>query len=193
MHKLRLLLLLGLMFAVGGSLAARAQDGTFNDQDQKSDVKHSKAKNKSNDNDGRRKHWYSPPHWFHKKHHNDASTAKPGKTSAGKTVAGKPASNSDIKPLPEPKPVSTSATTTKPVHKTVAGTTTGTKSATATGQHKKTVAGARRRRKAVAGANQGKSATKPDCSPEQAKKGGCATGKSPSQKGTATASAAKPS
>lgn len=177
------------MLAVGGALAVGAPDGTsgFNDQDQKSDVKHSKAKNKSNDNDGHRKHWYSPPHWFHKKHHNDASTAKSGKTPAGKTAA---ASNSDIKPLPESKPVSTS---TKPVHKTVAGTTTGTKSATATGQHKNTVAGARRRRKTVAGANQGKSATKPDCSPEQAKKGGCATDKSPTHKGTATASAAKPS
>src|SRR5215472_18797481 len=104
MHKLRVLLLLGLMFAIGGSLAARAQDGTFNDQDKKSDVKHSKAK-KSNDNAGRRKHWYSPPHWFHKKHHNDASTAKSGKTKAGKTVT---ASNSDIRPLPESKPVSTS-------------------------------------------------------------------------------------
>jgi hypothetical protein len=175
MHKLRLLLLLGLMFAVGGSLAARAQDGTFNDQGKKSDVKHSKAKTKSNDNDGRRKHWYSPPHWFHKKHHNDASTAKSGKT--GKTVA---ASNSDIKPLPESKSVGTRAT--KPVHKTVAGTATGTKSATANGQQKKTVASARRRRK-----------TKPDCSPEQAKKGGCATDKSPTHKGTDTASAAKPS
>src|SRR5215469_7971799 len=130
MHKLRLLLLVGLMFAVGGSLVVRAQDGTFNDQDKKSDVKHSKAKNKSNDNAGRRKHWYSPPHWFHKKHHNDASTAKSGKT--GKTVA---ASNSDIKPLPESKPVRT---------------TTGTKSATAAGQQKKTVAGAKRRSKTVA-------------------------------------------
>jgi len=185
MHKLRVLLLLGLMFAIGGSLAARAQDGTFNDQDKKSDVKHSKAK-KSNDNAGRRKHWYSPPHWFHKKHHNDASTAKSGKT--GKTVA---ASNSDIKPLPESKAVSTSAT--KPVHKTVGGTTTGTKSATATGQQKNTVAGAKRHRKTVTGANQGKNGTKSDCSPEQAKKGGCATDKSPTHKGTATASAAKPS
>src|SRR5262249_40589820 len=106
-----------------------------------------------------------------------------------KTVA---ASNSDIKPLPESKPVSSSATTTKPVHKTVAGTTTGTKTATATGQHKQTVAGAKRR-KTVAGANHSKSATKPDCSPEQAKKGGCAADKSPTHKGTATASAAKPS
>src|SRR5215469_4708214 len=165
MHKLRLLLLLGLMFAVGGSLAASTADGTsFNDQNQKSDVKHSKAKNKSNDNAGRRKHWYSPPHWFHKKHQNDASTAKSGKK--GKTVA---ASNSDIKPLPESKPVATSAT--KPVHKT------GTKSATAAGQEKKTVAGAKKRGKTVAGA----------------KKGGCATDKSPTHKGTATASAAKPS
>src|SRR5215469_904366 len=158
MHKLRLLLLVGLMFAVGGSLAVRAQGGTFNDQDKKSDVKHSKAKNKSNDNAGRRKHWYSPPHWFHKKHHNDASTAKSGKTVG--------ASNSDIKPLPESKSVSTSAT--KPVHKTVGGSTTGTKSATATGQQKKTVAGAKRRRNTIA--NQGKNGAKPDCSPEQAKK-----------------------
>ena len=185
MHKLRVLLLLGLMFAIGGSLAARAQDGTFNDQDKKSDVKHSKAKNKDKNNDGRRKHWYSPPHWFHKKHHNDASTAKSGKTPAGKTVAEKPVTNSDIKPLPE--------ATTKSVHKTAAGTTTGTKTATATGQHRKTVAGVRRRRKTVAGASQGKSATKPDCSPEQAKKGGCAADKSTNHKGTATAAAVKPS
>jgi len=179
------------MFAVGGTLAVRAQDGTsvLNDQDQKSDVKHHKAKNKDKNTEGRRKHWYSPPHWFHRKHHNDAGTAKSGKTSPGKTVA---ASNSDIKPLPESKPVSTSAKTTQPVHKTADGTTTGMKSATA-GQHKQTVAGARRRRKTVAGANHGKSATKPDCSPEQAKKGGCATDKSPTHKGTATASAAKPS
>jgi len=172
MHRLRLLLLLSLMFAVGGTAIARAQDGTtaFNDQDQKSGTKHNKVK-KNNDqsNVGHRKHWYSPPHWLHKKH-NSGTSAKSGKTPSGKTVAANTTRPSDVKPLN---------------NKSVA-TTTGHKTTTATGQHRKTVAANRRRKRPVTG-------TKNGCTPEQAKKGGCTTDKSPGQKGAATASAAKPS
>ena len=174
MHRLRLLLLLSLMFAVGGTAIARAQDGTtvFNDQDQKSGTKHNKVKSKDQSNDGHRKHWYSPPHWFHKKH-NSGTSAKSAKTGSGKTVAASTTTKpSDVKPLNNK-----SVATTTTGHKTVTGTT---------GQHRKTVAANRRRKRPVTG-------TKNGCTPEQAKKGGCTTDKSPNQKGAATASATKPS
>ena len=167
------------MFAVGGSLAVRAQDGTFNDQDKKSDVKHSKAKNKSNDNAGRRKHWYSPPHWFHKKHDKEASKSKtnpfdkPG--ASGTKVAG-----TDSKAA-----TSNTKTTVKPAGKAVATTnsnvkTGGTASTKTVAAHPgtKTSTTARRHRKTV----------RKDCTPEQAKKGGCTVDKAHSQKGSANPS-----
>src|SRR5215813_6863407 len=107
MHRLRLLLVLAFVMVLGASVA-RSQDGTgvFNDQDKKSDQSKTQAKAKSNDS--HRKHWWSPPHWFHKKHENAASkteqspfsktgsgdntTAKTVKTTDNKTVASANAS-----------------------------------------------------------------------------------------------------
>ena len=173
MHKLRLLLLVGLMFAVGGTLVARGQDGSevFSKQDQKSDSKHEKSKTKANN--GHRKHWYSPPHWFHRKHDNTASKVK---KSDNKTVAAKnqPAAN----------PVAATST-----NKSATATHSGTKTAATSGQHKGTAAGARRR----TGTTQAKKTVKTPCTPEQARKTGCHLDKGSSQKGSTVASSGKSS
>src|SRR5260370_35522128 len=89
MHRLRLLILLSLMFAVGGTAIARAQDGTtaFNDQDHKSGTNHNKVKkNTDQSNVGHRKHGDAPPHALHK-HDNSGTSAKSGKPTPDKTGA----------------------------------------------------------------------------------------------------------
>lgn|SRR5262249_28158723 len=167
MHRLRFLLLLSLMVVVGGTVVARAQTS---DQDQSDNKVTTKAK-KAKDTSGHRKHWYSPPHWFHRKHKTEAKNAKPA-TSTSKPALVTKSGNSN-------------AAATNSSHKTA----TGTKTASATGVHKKSAAGARRRR--TTGAD--RTTAKSSCTPEQAKKTGCTVDKSPTKKGTTSASAAKPS
>ena len=156
MHKVRLLLFpLCLALAVGAASMARGQDGTFQDQSQNQarDSKHDKAKNKNND--GHRKHWWSPPHLFHK---NAAGTSPVNKTAAttnsgNKTVAGKP----------------------------------GQKTVAKTGQGHRAVAGTNRGRRTTAGTSHAAKTVHHDCTPEEAKKGGCQASKR-SKKGTASPS-----
>jgi hypothetical protein len=185
MHRLRFLLLLSLMFAVGGTVVARAQAG---DQDQ-SDTKVTTKATKVKDTSGHQNHWYSPPHWFHRKHNTEAKNAKP----ASKSLESKPQpaanSASTSKPALVTKSGSRNAAATSSSHKTATGMVTGTKTASATGVHKKSVAGAGRRRTTGAG----KTTAKSSCTPEQAKKTGCTVNKSPTQRGTTSASAVKPS
>jgi hypothetical protein len=146
MHRVRLLLLLGLVLAVGATSVAK-------DQGQKDrDSKHDKAKNK--DNDGHRKHWWSPPHLGHKKHGSDSNASQKGTNSSSKTVAA--------------NPMTKTAASSKPGNKTVGATNPGQKTGAKTGQGKKTV--------------------RHDCSPEEAKKGGCQVDKGRTQKASASPS-----
>jgi hypothetical protein len=145
MHRVRLLFLLGLVLAVGATSVAKGQ-GQSHDRDSK----HDKAKNK--DNDGQRKHWWSPPHLRHKKHGDDSSAHQTGTKSSSKTVAANPMS------------------------KTAGGANPGQKTVAKTGQGKKAVAAT------------SKKTVRHDCSPEEAKKGGCQVDKGRSQKGSASPS-----
>jgi hypothetical protein len=181
MHKLRYVLLLSFLLALGGTLVANGQEGTtaFDNSNQKSGAKHEKSKTKAKDNSEHRRHWYSPPHWFHKKHDKEASKSKtnpfdkPG--ASGTKVAG-----TDSKAA-----TSNTKTTVKPAGKAVATTnsnvkTGGTASTKTVAAHPgtKTSTTARRHRKTV----------RKDCTPEQAKKGGCTVDKAHSQKGSANPS-----
>lgn len=181
MHRLRFLLLLSLMFAVGGTVVARARTSDQNQNDTKVTTK---AKN-DKDTSGHRKHWYSPPHPFHRKHNTDAENAKPASKSVKSTSQPAPNSASTTKPAQVTKSENTNAAATSNSHKPAMGA--GTKTASATGVHHKSVAGASRRRTTDAAKTTGKS-----CTPEQAKKTGCSVDKSPTPKGTTSASAAKP-
>lgn len=187
MHKLRYVLLLSFLLALGGTLVANGQEGSSS-SGQKSDTKQTKTK--ANDNSQHRKHWYSlpHPHWFHKKHDKDSSASKSKTNPFDKPATS--ATNQKVANT-EKKPVATgtktvasntkTASTVKPAGKGVATTnsatkTGGTASTKTVGAHPGTKKGttARRRRST--------------CTPEQAKKGGCTVDKAHSQKGSANPS-----
>ena len=172
MHRLRLLLLLGLVFAVGGMPLAKAQDATSGLDQYKTvppDTKQDKAKTKDQDNDGHRKHWWSLPHFRHKKHESE-SAARPAETNSSKTVAAKPMNKTAV----HTHPGNRTARATGPGHKTVARTGQGTKTVAKTYPHKKV----------IAHTSHGKKTVRHGCTPAEAKKGGCQAYKAHSQKGT---------
>ena len=179
MHRVRLLLLLGLVLALGATSVAKAQDGTsvFKDQGQNQDrdTKHDNAKNKNNDS--HRKHWWSPPNWLHKKHNSDSGARRTGTNSSGKTVAANPKTVAA-------NPMNKTAARTNPANKTVGATNPGQKTVAKTGQGNKAVAGTNGGSKTIAGTSHGKKTVRHDCSPEEAKKGGCQVDKGRSQKGS---------
>jgi len=203
MHRLRNVLLLSFLLALGGTLVANGQEGTsvFDNSNQKSDTKQEKTKTKVKDNSGHRKHWYSLPHFFHKKHDKDSSASKSQTNPFDKPAASGKVASTESKPVATANQ-KTAATNTKtvatvkPAGKAVAttssaGKTGGTASAkTVATAHPGTKKGttARRHRKTVAGASQGKKTVRQDCTPEQAKKGGCTVDKAHSQKGSANPS-----
>ncbi len=168
MHRIRLLFLLGLVLALGATSVAKGQDGTSvfsKGQNQDSDSKHDKAKSKNKD--GHRKHWWSPPR-LHKKHGSDSAAGRTGMNSSSKIVAAKPMNKTAVSTNPGNK----TAGATKPSQKTVAKAGQG-------------VAGPK---KTIAGTSHGKKAVRHDCSPEEAKKGGCQVDKGRSQKGSTSPS-----
>lgn len=179
MHRLRLLMLLGLVLAVGGTPLAKGQDKYGLDQDKSldQDVKHDKAKNQNND--GHRKHWWSLPHLRHKKHDSGSDTTQTGASSSSKTVATKP-----VNKTVAAKPVSKSAAPMRRGNKTAAVTRPGHKTAAKTGQGAKAAAGSHPSRKTEASTGQGKKTLRHNCSPEEAKKGGCQAEKVHLAKGT---------
>jgi len=197
-------LLLSFLLALGGTLVANGQEGTsvFDNSNQKSDTKQEKTKTKVKDNSGHRKHWYSLPHFFHKKHDKDSSASKSKTNPFDKPAASGKVASTESKPVATGSNQKTAATNTKtvatvkPAGKAVAttssaGKTGGTASAkTVATAHPGTKKGttARRHRKTVAGASQGKKTVRQDCTPEQAKKGGCTVDKAHSQKGSANPS-----
>jgi hypothetical protein len=196
---MRLLLVLGFVLALGASFA-RGQEGTtvFNqDQasDQNSKTKAKKAKTDKSSSEHRR-HWWSPPHWFHKKHdtaarnqsgkHPDNKTvAMTTKSSSGKTEASTTAAATTPAPVLKTRTSTTAsgakATKTGSTAKPGTGVHTATKTATG-GTSKGTSRSITTRKKTTTTA--GKKTVKHDCSPEEAKKGGCQSGKGNDQKGT---------
>jgi hypothetical protein len=175
-------LLLSFLLALGGTLLANGQDGTtaFDNSNQKSGSKHEKSKTKVKDNSGHRRHWYSPPHWFHRKHDKDSSESKSKTNPFDKPAAsGTKVASADSKAA-----TSNTKTTVKPAGKAVATTNSTVK--TGGTASTKTVAAHRRHRKTGAGTGHGKKTQ--DCTPEQAKKGGCTVDKAHSQKGSANPS-----
>jgi hypothetical protein len=198
MHKLRYVLLLSFLLALGGTLLANGQEGTavFDNSGQKSDAKQEKSKTKVKDNSGHRRHWYSPPHWFHRKHDKDSSASKSKTNPFEKPAASgtnQKVASTDSKPVTTGTNQKTVASNTKTTVKPAGKGVTTTNSATKTGgtASTKTVAAhpgtkkgttARRRRKTVAGTSQRKKTMRQDCTPEQAKKGDCTVDKAHSQK-----------
>ena len=180
MHRLRLLMLLGLVLAVGGTPLAKGQDGTSGLDQYKTvdpDTKHEKAKDKNND--GHRKHWWSLPHFRHKKHDSGSDTTQAGASSSSKTVAAKP-----VNKTVAAKPVSKSAAPTHRSNKAAAVTRPGHKTAAKTARSTKAAAGSHPSRKTAASTGQGKKTLRHTCSAEEVKKGGCQAEKVHLAKGT---------
>lgn len=167
MKDLRFLFLAGLVLAVGSTLGVNAQESTPKAQAQ------TQAQDKKSDN-GHRKHWWSLPHFHHKKNQppqaaaantgGKAATMKPVKQTA--TIAGHPGSitvsekpatkTAQVKPAK--KTVASAHTSTRPVHRTVASRSHA-RSTTA--------------RKTVAATSHTKKAVRHNCSAEGSKNGGC--------------------
>jgi len=177
MDRIRLLPALAFVAVLGTSLAM-GQDGTssFDNQDKKSHRNSKQEKAKSNDSDSHRSHWWSPPHWFHKKHDSPAGTSQSGQAPFDKAGAGDSATTknqtvktSDYKTVaaaktPKTSSIPRSVTGGRPMARTVATTESTGKGATGNSQSKKTV--------------------RHDCTPEQTKKDRCAADKGSNQKGT---------
>ncbi len=172
MHRLRFLLLLGLVLGMVATPLAKAQDATSSLDQYKTvdpDTKNDKAKAKNND--GHRKHWWSPPHFRRKKHDSDSDARPTAANTSSNPVAAKPVSKTVAG-----KPASKSAAATPRGSKTAAVTRAGHKTT-------KAAAGSHSSRKTVASTGHGKKTLRHNCSPEEAKKGGCQAGKSTVAKG----------
>ena len=186
MHRVRLLFLLGLLFALSATPLVRAQDATSGLDQNKTvapDTKPEKAKDKDKSH---RKHWWSPPHLHlhHKKNKKD-SGASQAETNTKMSSSSKPVAQT---------PVNTAAARTNPAGKTVAAKPAKTKTVHATRPRRKTVARAQTRHKAVtrtharrrrvARRSHGKKASQHNCSPAEAKKDGCQAYKTSQKKTT---------
>ena len=186
MHRLKLHFILGLAVALGAS-TARAQDATkglddqvqnkFDTQDQDSGKTKKQDKVKVKNDDGHRKHWYSMPHFHHKKHDKDAAVPQ-SQPSVTKTVAAKPMNqpvaakantsnraafiDSGKNTKAKPKQTSEAMATTKPAHKSMSGKGHVTKPASTTRAHK-----------TVARNSHAKKPVQHNCTSEESKKSGC--------------------
>jgi hypothetical protein len=201
MHRLQLPLLLAFALAVVGTPLAQGQNGT-QDLDryktQEPESKQNKSKDKKQakniNDDGHRKHWWSLPHFRHKKKQSDSNARMTTTNSSGKAAAVKPVSKTGATKNPGNK----SAAVTRPSQKTqaragqsarvAAGTNPNRKPATHTGQGAKSASGSNASSKTVAGTRRAKKPVRHDCSPEEAKKGGCQADKSHAAKGTTSPS-----
>lgn len=199
MHRLRLLLVLGFVLTLG-SFVAMGQEGAvvYKDQDQASDQTSKSKPKKATTNapsDNHRRHWWSPPSWFHRKHDNTAHN-QTGKNPDSRTAA---AAGPSPKTSSSKTGTATTASAPAPVLKTRTGGTasgstskTGSTAKTRTGLHTATKTGSASgtaTKSTTRNISSTKKATatrkkpgKNDCSPEQAKKGGCQAGKGSNQK-----------
>jgi hypothetical protein len=162
MQRVRFLFLAGLVLAMSSTLLANPQEAAAKDQGP------SQAKQTNND-EGHRKHWWSPPHFHHKKH-GSQTAAEPSRQTAqvkpvnhtaapahpGITVSEKP-ENKTAQKKPVKKTIASAHPASRPVHKHAAST--GHTSRTAS----RTVAATTHKKKSV----------RHNCSAEESKTGGC--------------------
>jgi hypothetical protein len=185
MRRLRLLVLLGVVLAVGASAQAKAKDHpSTHDQKQEQN-----SKDQSNNNDGHRKHWWSLPHVHHKK--SDAKKADAKKGDAKQAADAKRQAEPTVKvedPLIEAnsKPKTSSRATANPSHmnhrsKAVATSAASHRSTALNREPHKSMASKKPATKRVAASHNSKSAHHA-CSPEEADNGGCQAAKRHTQK-----------
>lgn len=186
MHKSRWVFLLIIMIFLATPRLVRAQDGTasLDDQiqnkyserepDQSATVhQQEKTKTKVKDNDGHRKHWWSLPHFHHKKKDENSTSqlkAQPKRNTVTTSSQGlsKPATRKQAASqkhvaktgAPTARSKHKALTAAKPAHKTVAKSKTSTLAAGKV--HKKTVASSGHAKE-----------VHQNCSSAAAKKGGC--------------------
>lgn len=177
MHKSQFILLCVIVLVLGAR-TAKAQDGVDSLDDQiqnkyserepdKSATTHQKDKTQAkNNDDGHRKHWWSLPHFRHKKKDENATNQikiQPKRhTLTASSKGSKPASQKHVAKnnAPTERSKRKALTAAKPSHQTVAKSNTGT--ATAGRAHKKTVSSSGHAKE-----------VHQNCSSAEAKKGGC--------------------
>ncbi|MGH9568783.1 MAG: hypothetical protein ACRD4F_04050, partial [Candidatus Angelobacter sp.] len=170
MHRVRLLLFLSLVLAVGATSVAMGQDETsvYHDQSQKQERDGNKAK--ANNNDGHRKHWWSMPHFHHKKHQNDsvASSGPDATKMVAQNAPGKSAAPAVAPKVAVTNAARKTASPAKPGNKTAHVTRTAHKTTAAARHSNKTVVATHARRKTVASASHGRKIVRHNCSTEDA-------------------------
>jgi hypothetical protein len=191
MFRLGYLFLLGIFIAVGAAPLARAQDDLERYKTEAPDPKQEKAKEKKQkqpkvkDNSETRKHWYSLPHFRHKKQESESDPRRRSANSSTRTTALRPV-NTTTRTKPANKAAmakgqrnktaaskSSQTAQAKTTHAAKAGTTASRKTAaTTSAQGRNAKAETSSSKQTVASANHGK-AVRHDCSEAEAKKSGC--------------------
>ncbi len=178
MHKSQLILLCVIVFVLAGARAAKAQDGTGSLDDQiqnkyserepdKAATTHQQDKTKARNDDGHRKHWWSLPHFHHKK--NDENSISQLKTQPKRNTVST-SSRAVSKPAAQKRTARSSALKEKSAPKTLAATkpTRRTLTKSKTDNHASGKA-----HKAPIASNGHTKDVRQNCSSAVAKKGGC--------------------
>jgi len=180
MRRLRLLVLLGVVLAVGATAQAKTKGSTA---DQKQEQN---SKDQARNNDGHRKHWWSLPHFHHKKA--DAKQKTDVKPSADAKRQAEPAVKvedplieANSKPKTSGPATAKTSSHTKQSSKTARMTVASHKSTAHTRQTNTRMTSRKPVTKRVAASHNGKTAHH-TCSTEEARKGGCQAAKRHSQK-----------
>ena len=178
MHKSQLILLCVIVLVLAGARAAKAQDGTGSLDDQiqnkyserepdKAATTHQQDKTKAKNDDGHRKHWWSLPHFHHKK--NDEHSISQIKTQPKRNTVST-SSQAVSKPAAQKRTARSSALKEKSAPKTLAATkpTRRTLTKSKTDNHASGKA-----YKAAVASNGHTKDVRQNCSSAVGKKGGC--------------------
>ncbi|HKT50726.1 MAG TPA: hypothetical protein VJV96_10530 [Candidatus Angelobacter sp.] len=184
MHKSRWILLSIIMISLAAPRIAKAQDGTANLYDQiqnkyserepdKPITTHQQDKTEAKNNEGHRKHWWSLPHFHHKRKDEKSASQLKGQprrntVTVSSQAVSKPAAQKHIagqkhvakNSAPAERSSHKTLTAAKPTHRTVAKSKTST------------VAAAKVHKKTVASSGHAKEVHQ-NCSSAAAKKDGC--------------------
>jgi hypothetical protein len=183
MRRLRLLMFLGVVLAVGATAQAKTKENSSTPNQKQEQNSTDKAKN---NNDGHRKHWWSLPHFHHKKTEAKQQKTDPkhnadAKRQAEPTVKVEdPLIEANRKPKTSGMATAKASSHTKESSKTVRTSAASHKSSSHSRQVTKTAAQRKPVTKRVA-ASRRKTAHH-TCSAEEASKGACQAAKSHTQK-----------
>ncbi len=174
MRRIRLLVLLGVVLAVGATAQAKTKGSTTNQKQEQN------SKDQAKSNDGHRKHWWSMPHFHHKKA--DAKQTADAKRQAEPTVKVEdPLIEANRKPKTSGTATAKAGSQANHGSKPMRTAAATHKSTAHTRKAKTTMTSRKPATKRVAATHNGKTAHH-TCSAEEAGNGGCQAAKRHTQK-----------